>query len=331
MLRTSLLRGWFLALFIGAVPHLALAQTKPPTKLALAFIGWNTTSNWPGLIGQQKGFFLEEGLDIDWITTGQSAKAAQQVMAGVTPLGSSSTVDTLRAIDGGGDLQIFMNSVANGLHQMIAAKDVKDTKQLKGKRVIVGGQKDITALWWYAMAKKNDLDPKKDVDVIFAGSTANRVAALMSGGVQGAVLSPPASFQAVEQGYTDLGPMAGYLGELPIVIYHVNKTWAAKNKDKIVAFVRAHNKAVRYMLDPKNRQEVSEILAKHTNTTVSDALKTYDLSMKVKGYVGDGVVTQDGLKRAIDMLVADGDLKTPVKPNATFFDPQYLEAANASK
>src|SRR5690242_14007443 len=95
---------------IAVTPTLATAQTKPPaTKLALAFIGWNTTSNWPGLIGQQKGFFLEEGLDIDWITTGQSAKAAQQVMAGVTPLGSSSTVDTLRAIDGGGDLQIFMN------------------------------------------------------------------------------------------------------------------------------------------------------------------------------------------------------------------------------
>ena len=153
----------------------------------------------------------------------------------------------------------------------------------------------------------------------------------MSGGVQAAVLSPPASFRAVDQGYTDLGPVASYLGELPIVIYHVNKTWAAKNKDKVVAFVRGHNKAVRYMLDPKNRQEVSEILAKHTNTTVSDGLKTYDLSVQVKAYVPDGVITQDGLKRAIDMLVADGDLKSPVKPNATFFDPQYLEAASASK
>ena len=85
-------------------------------------------------------------------------------MAGVAPLGSSSTVDTLRGIDGGGDIQIFMNSV-DGLHQLITAKDVKSVKQLKGRRIIVGGQKDITALWWYAMAKKFDLDPFKDVDI----------------------------------------------------------------------------------------------------------------------------------------------------------------------
>lgn len=317
---------------IGFAWVLALsAASAQNAKVSLAFIGWNTTSNWPGLIGQQKGFFAAEGLDVDWITTGQSAKAAQQVMAGVTELGSSSMVDTLRAVDGGGNIQIFMNGVANGLHQLIAAKAVKSVPELKGKRVIVGGQKDITALWWNAMATHFGVDPNKDVELIFAGSTANRVAALMSGGVQAAVLSPPASFQAVEQGYSDLGPMASYLGSLPIIVYHANKSWAEKNPDKIRAFVRAHNKAVTYMLDPANRQEVSEILAKHTNTSVAHALKTYDLAVSVKAYVADGALTQEALKRAVDMLVADGDLKSPAKPLGTFYDPRYTETAGKQK
>ena len=304
------------------------AASAENAKVSLAFIGWNTTSNWPGLVGQQKGFFAEEGLDVDWITTGQSAKAAQQVMAGVAELGSSSMVDTLRAVDGGGDIQIFMNGVGNGLHQLIAAKDVASVGDLKGKRVIVGGQKDITALWWNAMATHFGVDPIKDVELIFAGSTANRVAALMSGGVQGAVLSPPASFQAVEQGYSDLGPMASYLGSLPIIVYHANKSWAEKNPDKIEAFVRGHNKAVAYMLDPANRQEVSQILATGTNTSIEHALQTYDLAVKVDAYVKDGVIQQEALKRAVDMLVADGDLKSPVKPLDAFYNPAYVEAAN---
>ena len=49
---------------MATVPTLALAAK--PAKLALGFPGWNTTSNWPGSgFGHHKGFFLEEGLDID--------------------------------------------------------------------------------------------------------------------------------------------------------------------------------------------------------------------------------------------------------------------------
>ena len=82
------------------------------------------------------------------------------------------------------------------------------------------------------------------------------------------------------------------------------------------------------MLDPANRQEVSQILATGTNTSIEHALQTYDLAVKVDAYVKDGVIQQEALKRAVDMLVADGDLKSPVKPLDAFYNPAYVEAAN---
>jgi NitT/TauT family transport system substrate-binding protein len=307
------------AAFMGA------AQAQP-AKVVLS-VGSITATNWPGLVAQELGFFREEGLDVDWVQSGQSSKSAQQVMAGVAQFGSSSMVDSFRAIDGGGQITVFMNSLAQGIHTLVAAKSLNAVTDLKGRRVIVGGQKDITGLWWYAMARHFGINPTEDVQLLFSGSTSNRMSALLSGGVDAAVLSPPASFQAVDQGFKDLGPVAGYLGEFPMMVYHVNKSWAAKNKDKVVAFIRAHNRAVKYMLDPANRQRVCEIMAKASGSTVEDSSRTLDLALKVNGFVPTGHISEATLERVRDTLATDGDLAKPLKPVTAFYDPQYAKAA----
>ena len=40
------------------------------------------------------------------------------------------------------------------------------------------------------------------------------------------MLSTPQSFQAIQNGYADLGPVAPFLGEFPMMIWHVNDAWA---------------------------------------------------------------------------------------------------------
>jgi NitT/TauT family transport system substrate-binding protein len=130
-----------------------------------------SVSIWPAIVAREKGFFKEEGLDIEMITAGSSARSLQQVAAGVANFGSSSMVDTVRAIDSGAELKAFTNSLAVGTHSLIAAKSIKSFAELKGKRVMTGGQGDITNLWWKAAAKQNGLDPNKDVELLFSGST----------------------------------------------------------------------------------------------------------------------------------------------------------------
>lgn len=321
-MRHSILNGLALVLCLTA----GTARAAEPAKVTLAYIGI-TASNWPGLVAQQKGFFKDEGIDVDWIQTGQSSKSAQQVAAGVADIGSSSMVDTFRAIDGGGDLKIFANSLAQGSFSLVAAPTIHSYADLKGKRVIVGGQKDITGLYWNAAARHFGMDPEKDFQLLFAGSTTNRFAALMAGGVDAAVLSTPSNFQAIARGFSDLGSVAAYMGDFPMMIYHTNGAWAAKNKDKLVAFVKAHNRAVLYMLDPKNQQEVAQILAKATNATLEDSQKTLEAALEVHAFVPDGSIGQGALDRVEKTLADEGDLKQPLKPTSVFYDPQYVDAA----
>src|SRR5262249_13809072 len=157
---------------------------------------------------------------------------------------------TLRGIDKGANVRIFLNSLAVGTHSLIGQKAIHPAKDLKGKRVMTGGPSDITNLWWMAMAKANGLDGEKGGELVFSGATTARFAARVADAVDATMLSTPQSFQAIQDGYSDLGPVAPFLGEFPMMIWHVNEAWAKTHEKEVLAFVRAHNKAVRYMSDP---------------------------------------------------------------------------------
>jgi len=314
-----------LAATVALNPGAAVAQTAAPVTVTAAVIGV-TVSIWPAIVANEKHFFEEEGIKLDIVSAGASARALQQVAAGVAQVGSSSMVDTVRAIDAGADVKIFTNSLAVATHSLLASKDVKSVVDLKGKRVMTGGQGDITNIWWKAMAKHYGLDPEKDVQLLYSGSSGSRMSALLAGGVDATILSTPQSFKAAQEGMTDLGPVAPFLGEFPMMIWHVNDDWAKKNDKLLVAFIKAHNKAVRYMSDPVHRQEVSEMLAKASNSGLDEALKTWDICMKVHSFVPDGAVAASTVDRVTESLLESGDIKGPAKAASTYYNGRYVQS-----
>jgi len=319
--RVALLAGAIALL--AALPAPAHAQTAPPPVTA-TIIGVSV-SIWPAIVADQKGFFAEEGVKVDMIAAGASARSLQQVAAGSADIGSSSMVDTIRGIGAGAKVKIFLNSLAVGTHSLIAAKTIRTVGDLRGKRVMTGGPGDITNLWWGAVAKHFGLDPAKDVDLMFSGSTTARLAALVAGAIDATVLSTPQSFQAVQDGWTDLGPVAPYLGEFPMMIWHVNESWARANEKQLAAFIRAHNRAVRYMSDPAHKIEVSEMLAHASKSSLDDALKTWDVCMQIKAFVADGSITDAAVARVRDSLIASGDLKGAPQPPAAYYDGSFAQ------
>ena len=322
--RASLLAGAMVGAMLAGPASPARAQGAPPATVTATIIGISV-SIWPAIVADQKGFFAEEWLKVDMISAGASSRSLQQVAASSADIGSSSMVDTIRGIGAGAKVKIFLNSLAVGTHSLIAAKNIKTVADLRGKRIMTGGPGDITNLWWGAVARHFGLDPAKDVDLMFSGSTTARLAALMAGAIDATVLSTPQSFQAVQDGWTDLGPVAPYLGEFPIMIWHVNADWARANEARLAAFIRAHNKAVRYMSDPAHKTEVSEMLARASKSSLDDALKTWDVCMQIKAFVDDGTITDAAVTRVRDTLIASGDLKGPAQPPSAYYDGRFVQ------
>jgi ABC-type nitrate/sulfonate/bicarbonate transport system substrate-binding protein len=86
---------------------------------------------------------------------------------------------------------------------MYAKPSIKSIADLKGKTVSIGGTKDVTLVYMEAFIASADLKPT-DLDFIYAKATQDRLAALLSGGVDAAILYPPSSFRAGAGGYTRL-------------------------------------------------------------------------------------------------------------------------------
>jgi NitT/TauT family transport system substrate-binding protein len=318
--------GLLAGLFLLWHPHVAFAQPNV-TSIPTVVIGVSV-SIWPAIVAKEKGFFTEQGLDVDFIDSGSSSRSIQQVAAGSAEIGSSSLVDTMRAIGAGASVKVFLNSLAVGTHSLLAAKSIKSVPELKGRRVMTGGPGDITNLWWQALAKHFGLDGGKDIELLFSGSTAARMAALYAGAIEATVLSTPQSFKAIADGFTDLGPVAPYLGEFPMMIWHVNSRWAAGNEKLLLGFARAHNKAVRYLLDPANRAETAQMLAKASRSSIDDALKTWEVCREVKGFVVDGAITDNAVERVRDTLLASGELKPPALPASAYYDDHYVNTVD---
>jgi ABC-type nitrate/sulfonate/bicarbonate transport system substrate-binding protein len=315
------------ALAIGAIsalwPVASLAQGAP---VSVGIIG-NTVEYYPIFIAEKKGFFEKNGIKIDVVSTGGSARSAQMTATKAINIGSSSWLDAMRAIDGRAEIKVVANSLRTATTMLIGGKNVKSIGDLKGKRVSMGGAKDITMVWWTAMARKSGLDPDKDAEVIFSGGTPARFAALAAGGVEAAAVATPLAFKALQDGYSDLGLMASYMPDLPYMAWQADAAWAAANRDLLVRFIRANNQAIAYIYDNANRNEAAQILSTSSGAPFEEALKTHDLVVRIKGFAPDSAGSADGVQGILKLLADFGDVKTP-RPGPFYYDDSYVRAAS---
>ncbi len=317
------------ALALGSIlGSQAVFAQGAPQSVSLGIIG-NLAEYYPIFVADKKGFFAQNQLKVDVVTTGGSARSAQMTATDAVNIGSSSWLDAVRAIDGGAPVKIVANSMQTATTMLIGAKNIKSIADLKGKRVSMGGAKDITMVWWIAMAQKSGLNPAKDAEVVFAGGTPARFAALAAGGVEAAAVATPLAFKAIQDGYNNLGLMGGFLPNVPYMSWHANARWASANRDTVVRFVRANNQAIAFIFDRGSRSEAAQILASVSGVSLDDALKTHDVVVEIKGFAADSGGTPEGVQGVVKVLTEFGDLKAP-KPVVFYYDDSYVRAARGN-
>ena len=323
------LHGFTLSMALVAVAVTGLVgvrDAKAQTKFTAGTVFLSATA-WPHYVAADKGYLKARGLDIDLIATRSSAKAIQQLVAESIQVNSSGMPDNIRAINKGGPIKIIMAQVATPPYMVYAKPSIKSIADLKGKTVIVGGSKDVTRIYVEALFAPAGLKPG-DYDYIYAGSTSNRFAALMSGGVDAAIMLPPFSLRAEEQGYTNLGNIQSVLSDFPFTVYAVNANWAKKNRKVVIDYLAALLKGIKWLYNPANKEEAVSILTKWTKFKTDDGRKTYDIFMKeINAFRKDGAVTQHAYDQLINVLMDWGDIKRPKPPISKYIDDSYLKAA----
>ena len=163
--------------------------------------------------GSHLGFYRKEGIEPQFIAM-RSGIIIQAMSAGeidYTTLLSSS----VRAALAGLPVRVLMGLIVKQTFFLVAQPEIRDLKQLKGKRIAVsnfGSSTDISAR---KALEHAGLDPNRDAVILALGETGLRFAALQARSIDAAILSPPHNFSAERQGFNNLVWLGDLVGEHP--------------------------------------------------------------------------------------------------------------------
>ena len=298
----------FLARAVTGLAMLAIAPAYAADTVILGSVGSASTNLWPVYIGINKGFFRDEDINVDLVFAQSNAAVNQQLAAGSINFAiNTGLVDPIRAIEKGAAAAIVRIEVQGPPYILIGRSGIKSMKELKGKTVSLGGAKDITRIFVERMLEADGIKPG-EFDMVFAGATSARFAALQSGAVDAAILAPPFSFRAEAAGFSNLGLTIDYVKDLPFAGTVVNRTWAAANRRAVERVLVVYNKSIAWFHDEQNRAEAVKMMVAVSKMQADDVEKSYDFLTRGKFLEPTGKVSRAKLGALVGALQQLGDI-----------------------
>jgi len=276
-------------------------------------------------VGQKKGFFERENIQLDVVMTQSVPLIAQGLQGGSIQVGSLGPDVAIPAIEAGADI-IFVAGVNDAADwTLIAQREVKSYADLKGKPLGVATMKGGSSTLLQKLLLMNGLKPEEIV-FVQAGGTSGRIAALENKSITAALISGPQDVILARKGYTVLGHVADTFPKYALSGLAVTRTWARDNEDALLRVLRAHVATMNWLNDAANRSEGVTLLAEYTNSQRDIAAEVYDLiTTKLQLFAPQGRFHLEGYRLVLDLLKEDGAISGPVPDPRKYIDSRYLE------
>lgn len=227
---------------IFLVFFLSLAGRAVAAERFFISIPGPTLSYAPLYYGQEKGFFAQEGLDLQVLVV-RGIIGVSSLMAGEVDVTCHAGSGFAAALHG---LPIKIISVTHDrpVHELIVNPSIASPADLKGKAIAVGSLEGTAAVITRRVLQAKGLDPQKDVTLLSMDTTA-RLQSLLSGKVAGGMVTPPTTYLAVDQGFRVMGRGKDYMRYLQAGVVATD-TAIKQKREKLVRFLRAWNRALKF-------------------------------------------------------------------------------------
>ena len=216
------------------------------------------TDSLPFIIAQEKGFFREEGIEVNIEQYKSAMDRDSALQSGNLDGAVSDMLAVAFAKSGGFDVKV--TSFTDGSYKLIASKDsgIKDVKGAAGKDVAVSRNTIIEYVTDQILAKENmDGD---SINKVIIPQIPTRLEMLQNGKLAAATLPEPMASIAVHNG-CQFVTGSDELGINPGVILFTAKA-AADKKAEIQAMYRAYNKAVAYLNNTDRAEYIDLVIEK---------------------------------------------------------------------
>lgn len=280
-------------------------------------------------IGQRKGFFGREGINLEMLPIeGGAANMIAALDKGTVDITRTATPYLIQASLKGSEGVAIAGETATPIYSLIAKPEIKTFTDLKGKVVGLSLAVDTISISTRKLMAQNGIN-EADIRVKELVGTPARADCLKKGECDAVPLGQPEDFLLMKQGYRRLGVSTDAVPNFQFIVSAVRRSWGEKNKDALVRYVRALAAAYRFMRSPANRDEVVRIILDTTGSSEEIARETLALYFEPdRGVVPkQGEIDLKGLGQVIQFMADAGELKPPLPDPNRFVDLQYLRAA----
>jgi NitT/TauT family transport system substrate-binding protein len=256
-----------------------------------------------------RGFFKEEGIDLEIIFMPANL-ASTAVLNGDLDYNGAVT-GTIGAAVQGRPMKVLLFTVSKPLLFLIGQKNIKDLKQLKGKKIAGSSPGGSATLLANQALKQIGLEPGKDVSVLqMSGNAASRYAVLESGVVDASLLSVPENIIAHEKGYNEL-LFLGDVVEFPQNGFGTSEKHIRENPDEVYRMVRATLRGLQFIWDKNNSEAVTNILMKQWK--VNDRKMAAEMARQVgRVLTRDAYVKPESVQVLVDLARESAKVTKPV-------------------
>jgi ABC-type nitrate/sulfonate/bicarbonate transport system substrate-binding protein len=225
----------FLVLLLFCAP--AAAQERPKVFLGASS---KTLGYSPLWVGAKRGFFEQQGLDVQLVLLRGVPMTLQALAAGSLQIGSRGPEPYIEATERGLDFAIA-GGIVNGMAQvLIAGKSFKTVEDLRGGTIGASSLTSATVTALKEALKQKGLEYPRDYKIlIVAGGSASNLQALQSGQISATTVAVPLNYAAEELGFNALGRLLDAVPNFQAASLAIRSSWAGKNQPVMIRFMKA--------------------------------------------------------------------------------------------
>jgi ABC-type nitrate/sulfonate/bicarbonate transport system substrate-binding protein len=272
-------------------------------------------------IAQLKGFYRDEGLDLETILI-RGAVGLQALLGGSVDYSSAAGALIAAAVRG---VPVKLVLIVNSKPQfdLVGQPEIKTIQQLKGKFIGISSRGGAVDLLTQLILTKNGVTPNKDATLLVIGTPEELALALRTGRIAACLLTPPRQLILYREGFSKLAYSGDYLTAYPSGGIGATDEKIKTSPAEVLAFVRASLRGLQYYT--QNRADSIEMLSRHLGIKdPSLAGEAYDLHISRLGAIG--TLDDAWMRGAIDFTKKSLGVTKDI-PSNQVFDFSFVEKA----
>jgi ABC-type nitrate/sulfonate/bicarbonate transport system substrate-binding protein len=280
----------------------ASAQKNPPTVRIGIEAPAGTNAHY--YVTKQLGLFQKHGVNPELISFPGGTVGLQALFAGDIQFATADGVAGLSANLRGANLYFIAGMINTFPFSILSRPEIRTPQELRGKKIVISryGSSSDTAV--RAAVEKYDLKPDKDVIILQGGGQSERFAALRTGAVDAAIVSPPLNLAGKKLGFNeviDLSQSGVPYSHQQIVAI---KDYLDRNPDAVLRTLRALIEGLAAWKDPSQKSAVMINIARYlrldpekSKDQIEETYRYYSHTFPTKPYA-----TAEGLEFTAQIL-----------------------------